>query len=418
MPKLNVAIIGAGSSYTPELLEGLHRFREQLPVGRLTLMDIEEQRLEIVGNFCKRYAKHLGLDIEIRLTTDHRRAIEDAAFINTQIRVGGVAARIQDEKIPLKYGLVGQETTGAGGFMKALRSLPPMLDIAREVERHNPDAWIINYTNPTGLITEAITKYTKVKIAGLCSGGTFPQIWVSKALGVDRSSVRYNYAGLNHLNFAFDITIDGRPITDEQFDRAAERVGTVDPELVRLLRVLPSPYLQYFYHTSKCVESMKEKGTRGEEVSRLEKETYAAFADPNQREKPEALSKRGGGGYSEVAIGIMNSIYNNEDRWYVVNVPNRGALPGLPDDAVIEAGCLVNRSGIYPLSIGKVPASVWGLISEVKNYEQLAVEAAVHGDKKLALQALLAHPLVREYEIAKPLLDEMLEANKKFLPWV
>jgi 6-phospho-beta-glucosidase len=417
MSKLNVSIIGAGSSYTPELLEGLYHYRDQLPVTKLTLMDIDGKRLEVVGNFCKRYAKHLGLHIDIRLTTDRRQAIEDASFINTQIRVGGVAARIQDEKIPLKYGLIGQETTGAGGFMKGLRSIPVMLEIARDVERYNPDAWIINYTNPTGLITEAVTKYSNVKIAGLCSGGTFPQIWVSKALGVDRSSVRYNYAGLNHMNFAFDITIDGRLITDEQFDRTADHVWNVDPEIVRTLRALPSPYLQYFYHTAKRVEAMVTNGTRGEEVSALETETYTAFADPNQHEKPQVLSKRGGGGYSEVAIGLMNSIYNNEDRWYVVNVPNRGALPNLPDDAVIEAGCLVNRSGIHPLSIGKVPAPVWGLIASVKNYEQLAVEAAVHGDKNLALQALLAHPLVREYDIAKPLLEELLAANQAFLPW-
>jgi 6-phospho-beta-glucosidase len=417
MTKLNVSVIGAGSSYTPELLEGLYHFREQLPVTKLTLMDIDEKRLDIVGNFCKRYARHLGLEVDIHLTTDRREAIEDASFINTQIRVGGVAARIQDERIPLKYGLVGQETTGAGGFLKGLRSIPAMLEIARDVERYNPDAWIINYTNPTGMIAEAVTKYSKAKIAGLCSGGLFPQKWVSKALGVDRSSVRYNYAGLNHMNFAFDITIDGRPITEEEFNRTAEQVWHVDPEMIRTLRVLPSPYLQYFFHTAKRVEALKTNGTRGEEVSLLEEETFAAFADPNQQGKPQVLSKRGGGGYSEVAIGLMNSIYNNEDRWFVVNVPNRGALPNLPDDAVIEAGCMVNRSGIHPLAIGKVPAPVWGLIASVKNYEQLAVEAAVHGSKDLALQALLAHPLVREYDIAKPLLEEALAANKAFLPW-
>jgi 6-phospho-beta-glucosidase len=417
MNKLKIAIIGAGSSYTPELIEKLSEFKVSIPVREISLMDIDKNRLGIMEGFCKRYAANLKYDVAITSTTSRQAAIEGADFVVVQLRVGGNAARVKDEKIPMKYGLVGQETTGAGGMMKAFRTIPVLLDIARDVEKYSPNAWIINYTNPTGLVTEAVTKYTKANMAGLCAGGLFPQFYVSKALNVEQSSIRYDYAGLNHMNFAFNITIGGRPITEEQFDKTAEVVWSVEAELVKKLRLLPSPYLEYFFHTGKRVKAMKEAPhTRGEEVQLLEKEVFEAYADVNLDTKPAALAKRGGGGYSEVAIGIMNAIHNNIDTWMVVNVPNQGIIRFLPDDAVIETGCLVNSSGIHPIAIREVPSTVWGIISAVKNYEQLAVEAAVKGDVDMALLALLAHPLVREYEIAKTLLDELMEANKEYLP--
>ncbi|HWI65101.1 MAG TPA: 6-phospho-beta-glucosidase, partial [Symbiobacteriaceae bacterium] len=397
MKDLTVCIIGAGSSYTPELIEGFAAVRESLPVREIRLMDIDERRLEIMAGFCRRFAEHLGLPVTITATTDRRRAIEGADFINTQIRVGGNAARVRDEKIPLKYGLIGQETTGAGGFMKGLRSIPVMLEIARDVERYSPDAWIINYTNPTGLVAEAVTRYSRAKIAGLCSGGLFPQLWTARALGVDPASVRYDYVGLNHMNFAYNVTVAGRLITDAEFDLIADRVWSVDHDLIRQLRLLPSPYLQYFFHTAARVREMQQAPrTRGEEVLLLEEEVFAGFADPTCCTKPEALKKRGGGGYSQVALSIMNAIARNDDTWAVVNVPNNGTVSFLPDNAAIETACLVNASGIKPLALGEVPGAVRGIISAVKNYEQLAVEAAVTGDRRTALLALLAHPLVRE----------------------
>lgn len=414
---LKITIIGAGSSYTPELIEELSRRQEDLPVKVIALMDIDEERLGIMHGFCRRFARHLGYDAEFIATTDRRAAIEGADFIDAQIRVGGNTARVNDEKIPLKYGLIGQETTGAGGFAKALRTIPAMLDIAREVERYSPNAWIVNYTNPTGLVTEAVTKYTGAKVAGLCSGGLAPQGWAAEALGVPRAGVRYDYAGLNHLNFAFNITIDGRPLTGEEFDRLAAVNHAVDAELIKKLRALPSGYLHYFYHTSQKVKQLREAPqTRGEVVLDLEKEVFSAYADPGQETKPAALAKRGGGGYSEVAIGLMDAIHNDRDKWMVINTPNRGAIRMLPDDAVVEIGCLVNRAGIRPLALASIPPAVWGLIAAVKNYEQLAVEAAVKGDKDLALLALIAHPLVRDYDLARPMLDEILAVNRPYLP--
>jgi 6-phospho-beta-glucosidase len=417
MGDLKVCIIGAGSSYTPELIEGIASMRETLPVREIALTDIDENRLQIMHGFCQRYAAHLGLDVKITATTDRPRAIAGADFIDVQIRVGGNAARVNDEKIPLSYGLIGQETTGAGGMMKAFRTIPVMLGIAREIEQYSPNAWIVNYTNPTGLVAEAVTKYSKAKILGLCSGGLFPQNWTAKGLGVPKSSVRYDYVGLNHMNFAFNVTVDGRPITDEEFDRVADATFGTDKDLIKTLRLLPSPYLQYFWQTGSRVAAAKAAPrTRGEDVQLLEHEVYAAYADPNCCTKPEALKKRGGGGYSEVAMAIMEAIHTGKETWAVVNVPNNGTIRMLPDDAVIETACVVNKSGAHPLGMKDVPAPVWGLIAAVKNYEQLAVEAAVTGSKNTALLALLAHPLVRDYEIARPMLDDLLAANKAYLP--
>jgi 6-phospho-beta-glucosidase len=419
MDEIKLAIIGAGSSYTPEIIEGLVREKHDLPVTKIALHDINRERLSIMTGFCRRYLKHMGHTVEITSTTDRLEAIEGARFIDVQIRVGGNAQRVLDEKLPLKYGVIGQETTGPGGMMKAFRTIPVMLEIARDVERHNPSAWIINYTNPTGLVTEAVTKYTQANIAGLCSGGLFPQWRAAEALGVPTQSVGYRYVGLNHLNFAFDFTVDGRAVTDEEFERIAQVAawGVISPDFIKRLKVIPSPYLQYYYHTSQKVSELRSKTqTRGEEVQAIEQEVFAAYADETCHTKPAALDKRGGGGYSEVAINVAKAIYTNRERLVIVNVPNRGAVSGLPDDAVVEIPCLVNAAGIHSLNVPNVPRAVWGLIAAVKNYEQLAVQAAVTGSRDVALLALMSHPLVHDYEVAEPMLDELLEANHMYLP--
>ena len=414
---MKFTIVGAGSSYTPELLEEMAVRRDSLPVKEIVLYDIDEKRLGIMHGFCERFAKKLGLEVAIRQTMDLDDALYGADFVDTQIRVGGNTQRVVDEKIPMKYGLVGQETTGAGGMMKAFRTIPVMLHVAERMEALAPNGWIINYTNPTGLVTEAVTRYTNANIAGFCSGGIFPKMWAKSAMGIDYNRVQYDYVGLNHMNFISNVTIDGRPITQEEFDKLAETNHDVDPELSRLLGVLTSPYLQYYYHTTKKVNGLlAAPKTRGEYVQELEKEVYDAYADPNNADKPAALAKRGGGGYSEVAMNFVNAVYNNIDTEMVVNVPNNGAVSFLPDSAVVEIPCLVNKRGMMPLHVGKVPEMCWGLIAAVKNYEQLAVEAAVEGSVEKMKWALLAHPLVREYELVEKLVPELLEANKAYLP--
>ncbi len=419
MSRFKIAVVGAGSSYTPEIVEGLATRRDRLPVDEIALTDIDERRLEIMAGFCRRFLKRLGSDIQITATTDRRSAIDGARFVVTQIRVGGNAQRILDEKIPLKYDVIGQETTGPGGMMKAFRTIPAMLDIARDVEACSPDATMINYSNPAGLLTEAVQRVSPVKIAGLCAGGLFPAWYARKALDVPADQVRYGYFGLNHLNFAYNITIHGRPLTDEEFERVAEVAGRggVDAQLVKTLRLIPSPYLQYFFHAARAVRHAQSKPlSRGEEVLALVDEAFRAYADETQDTKPEALTKRGGGGYSAVAIGILDALYNDANEVIVVNVANQGVVKGLPDDAVVEIPCLVNAAGIVPLNMPDIPRAVWGLVAAVKNYEQLAVDAALTGSRDTALLALIAHPLVGDYDVAAPMLDEMLAANRAFLP--
>lgn len=417
MEGMKFTIVGAGSSYTPELLDEMAMRKEELPVREVMLYDIDEKRLGIMKGFCRRFSKKLGLDVEIKSTTNLETALYGADFVDTQIRVGGNKQRVKDEKIPLQYNLVGQETTGAGGMMKAFRTIPVMLEVARKMEELSPDGWLINYTNPTGLVTEAVTRYTKAKIAGFCSGGIFPKMWAKRALGVPYELVQYDYVGLNHMNFISNITIDGRPVTEDEFIKIAAENDDVNLELIKLLGVIPSPYLQWYFQTNEKVAKFKSAPkTRGEYVQDLEKEVFAAYADENNYEKPAALAKRGGGGYSEVAMGFVNAVYNNVDTKMVVNVPNQGAVSFLPDNAVVEVGCLVNKTGMQPLHVAHVPEMCWGLIAAVKNYEQLAVEAAVEGDVRKMKLALLAHPLVRQWEYVEELVPQLLEANKEYLP--
>ena len=417
---MKICIIGAGSPYTPELIEKLAEMRESLPVSEVALMDIDKTRLDIMHGFCLRYAARLGFEVEISKTLDRKQAISGTTFVITQIRVGGNKARVLDERIPLSMGLIGQETTGAGGFAKALRTIPVMLDIAEDVQNLSPGAWIINYTNPTGLVAEAVMKYSKAKIAGLCAGGLFPQYWVADSLQVSPTDVRYDFAGLNHMNFAYNITVNGRALTKDEFAQAAERVGSVDKDLIVKLGALPSPYLQYYYHQAKKIKELTEAPkTRGEEVIELEKELFRDFADSQVDSKPESLKKRGGGGYSDIACTVMDALYNNRDTWAVVNVANSGVFKELPDEAVIESPCIVNGAGIRPLAQASPPGAVWGLISAVKNYESLAVRAAVNKDRDTALLALLAHPLAGDFEKAELLLEKLLEANAEHLEgWI
>lgn len=420
MHQMKVSVIGAGSSYTPEIIEGLAKERSSLPVSEIVLMDIDEHRLEAMASFCRRFLDHLGCpDIRITPVTNLNEGVAETQFIVTQVRVGGNQQRILDEKIPLKYGLIGQETTGAGGMMKAFRTIPVMLELAREVEQNNPEAWIINYTNPTGLITEAVTKYTKAKIVGLCSGGLFPGWYTAKALSVPAETVTYDYVGLNHLSFAGNIRVKGKAISEDEFDLVAGVAarGGVDFDIIRALKLIPSPYLQYYYHTARKIAAAQKDGrTRGEEVLAIEQEIFREYADPNTVTKPEALKRRGGGGYSQVALSVMKAIWTNQPARVIVNTPNQSAVRRLPEDAVVEIPCRLSAAGIERLEPADLPASIWGLVAAVKNYEQLAVEAAVRGSREMALLALLAHPLVRDADTAHPLLDELLEANRSYLP--
>ena len=414
---MKVCVIGAGSPYTPELLEKFSELGERFPVTEIALYDINPKRLEVMEGFSRRYAQKHGLRADIRAHSGLDSAVSGADFINVQIRVGGNPARVQDEKIPLSMGFIGQETTGPGGFLKALRTVPEMLKIARCIEKEAPDGWLINYTNPTGIVGQALADFSQVKYTALCAGGIRTQWRCAEALGVDAEDVRYDIFGLNHLNYAYNIRVRGRPITPEEFARVAATVPEVGVEIQEKIGAIISGYLQYYYHRSHKIEALlSQPQTRGEQVLALEKELYDDFNNPSYSDKPPALQKRGGGGYSAVAARVMNAIWNNVDTWCVTNLPNQGTFRCLPDSAVIETAVLVNASGIKPLAAAQPPESVWGLVGMVKNYEMLTARAAVTGDRDTALLALTHHPLVCDYDRAKELLERMLEANREYLP--
>ncbi|ADL69819.1 glycoside hydrolase family 4 [Thermoanaerobacterium thermosaccharolyticum DSM 571] len=428
---LKIATIGGGSSYTPELVEGFIKRYDELPVKDLYLVDIEEgkEKLEIVGNLAKRMVEKAGVGINIHLTLDRREAIKDADFVTTQFRVGLLDARIRDEKIPLKYDVIGQETTGPGGFAKAQRTIPVILDICKDIEELSPNAWLINFTNPSGIITETVLKHTNVKTIGLCNVPIGMVYGVAEMLDVDVERVSIDFAGLNHLVWGTHIYLDGEDITERLIDSFAggksmsmKNVPDLpwEPEFIKSLGMFPCPYHRYYYLTDKMLEEEKKEaatvGTRGEQVKKLEKELFELYKDPILNIKPPQLEKRGGAHYSDAACSLINSIYNNKKDMHVVNVKNNGTIADLPDDVVIETNAIVDRNGAHPINIGHVSTKIRGLMQSVKAYEELTIEAGVRGDYYTALQALTIHPLVPSSTVAKKILDDIINQNKEYLP--
>ncbi len=422
---LKVAVIGAGSSYTPELIEGFVEAREELNVARIAMMDIDEQRLSIVGGLTERMLQAAGVSVELELTTDRQRAIEGAHYIITQIRVGQMAARVQDEKIPLRFGVIGQETTGPGGFAKALRTIPVLLDIARDIQRlAAPGAFLVNFTNPSGLITEALLRYSEISVIGLCNLPIGIEMRLAKEFGVDRRRVTIDHVGLNHLNWLRGAWVDGRDVWDQVFQKAIEEARRREDddwgfsaELLETLQCIPCGYLNYYYNRDRVLEKqLKAEKTRGEEVIEIERQLMEMYRDPQLHEKPKLLEERGGAYYSKAAVSLISAIENDKKEVHVVNTLNRGAVPDLPPDVVVEIPCVVGAGGARPLVTAPMAPEILGLTQQVKAYEVLAAKAGAEGDRRAALQALLAHPLVPSFSVAQGLLDALLEANRPFLP--
>lgn len=428
--KFKIAVIGGGSSYTPEIIEGFIKRYHELPVKELYLVDIEEgkEKLEIVGNLAKRMVEKAGVNMNIHLTLDRKEAIKDADFVTTQFRVGLLEARIRDEKIPLKYNCIGQETTGAGGLAKALRTIPVILDICKDIEELSPNAWLINFTNPSGIITEAVHKYTKVKCIGLCNVPILMHMLSADVLNVDKEDIRMDLVGLNHLVWGRDVIYKGQSKIDEVIKHliagkgySAKNIPDINwgKELLESLGMLPCPYHRYYYLTdvmlNEELETTKKQGTRGEIVKKVEEELFELYKDPNLKEKPKQLEDRGGQYYSDAACELISAIYNDKGTIHYVNVKNNGTVNCLPDDSVIERTCYVDKEGAHPLNVKPLPSKVKGLLQVVNEYESLVVEAGVHGDYGAALQSLIIHPLV-ESSIAKNILDDIIRENIDYLP--
>lgn len=430
---IKIVTIGGGSSYTPELVEGFIKRYNELPVRELWLVDIEsgKEKLDIVGKLAKRMVKKAGVSMEIHLTLDRREALKNADFVTTQLRVGLLDARIKDERIPLSHGVIGQETNGAGGMFKALRTIPVILDIDKDMSELCPNAWLINFTNPAGMVTEALLRYGKnKKIIGLCNVPIGMEKAVADMLGVEHSRITMDFMGLNHMVFGREIYLDGEKVTDKVIDSLAEgKLGSIvkniqdlewNPEFIKALRMMPCPYHRYYFQTADMLEEeLKEfsKGeTRAEVVKRLENYLFELYKDENLDIKPPQLEKRGGAYYSDAACRLINSIYNNKGDIQPVNTKNNGAIEGIENDSAVEISCIITKDGPKPIAMGELPVSVNGLVQTIKSFERLVVETAVEGDYHKALLALTINPLIPSEKMAKILLDELLEAHKDYLP--
>lgn len=433
MKGLKIAIIGGGSSYTPEIIEGFIKRSEELPVEEIHLVDIEsgENKLNIVGNLARRMIDKVGASIKIVLTFDRKTALKDADFVVTQFRVGGLQARAMDERFPLKYGVLGQETTGPGGFAKALRTIPVILEICKDIEELCPEAWLINFTNPSGIITETVLKHTKTKCIGLCNVPIHMTMNIAKILEVEPKDIFIDFVGLNHLLWGKKVWYKEQDVTSKIIEGFLDGKSLTmknivdlkwDGEFLRALNMIPCPYHRYYYMTDTLVKEEillvdSGKGTRAEQVQEVERVLFKNYSDPSLDVKPKELEKRGGAYYSEAAVSLISAIYNNKREVHVVNTRNNGAIDQVPEDSVIEVNCLIDSRGATPLSYKeRLPVEISGLIQQVKSYEILAVEAAVKGDINKALMALVANPLIPSVDTAKSLLKDLLEINKDYLP--
>jgi 6-phospho-beta-glucosidase len=390
-----------------------------LPVDELVLHDIDPRRLEIVGGLARRILGKLGFPGRLTLTGDRERAIDGAAFVLVQLRVGGLAARLNDETIPPRFGCIGQETTGPGGFAKALRTIPVVLDIARDTARLGADeAWLLDFTNPSGLVTQALLDHGHRAI-GLCNVPIGFQRDFAKRFGVAPERVRLEHVGLNHLSWERKVLVDGVDRLPELIDTAAEEIAEMvelPAEFVRRTRTIPSYYLRYYYLTDEVLAEQRTETPRAEEVMRIDRELMAMYADPALDVKPKLLEERGGAFYSEASAMLIESLYADRGDVQVVNVCNRGSIPGLDDDAVVEVGCRVGREGAVPLPVDPLAPEMHDLVARAKAYERLTVRAAVSGDREVALEALRANPLVRDPAVAEPLLEALLAASRDHLP--
>lgn len=434
MRGIKVVTIGGGSSYTPELVEGFIKRYDQLPVRELWLVDIPEgeEKLNIVGALAKRMVEKAGVPMDIHLTLDRREALKDADFVTTQIRVGLLDARVKDEKIPLKYGVIGQETNGPGGLFKGLRTIPVILDICRDIEELCPDAWLINFSNPAGMVTEAVLRYSNIeKAIGLCNIPIHTRMTIADMLGVEAERIRIDFAGLNHMVYGLNVYCDGEKITEKVLKvlSGGESSGLTvknipdfgwEPDFIKALGVLPCPYHRYYYQTKKMFEEQQQaaikEGVRAEVVKKLEAELFALYKDPDLDVKPPQLEKRGGAYYSDAACSLIDSIYNDRRDIQTVNVRNNGAIASIPDDSAGEVNCVITKEGPVPLTVGDLPVAVRGLVQQIKSFERVAAQAAVTGDYHTALLAMTINPLVPSDTLAKQILDEMLVAHRDYLP--
>jgi 6-phospho-beta-glucosidase len=416
---VKIAVVGGGSTYTPELIEGFATRPDRLPIDELVLLDIDQERLDVVGGLARRMLERLGWGGRLVTSLDRDSAIDGADYVLIQLRVGGQAARLVDETLPRRFGTIGQETTGAGGFAKALRTVPLVLELAELTARRGaPGAWVVDFTNPVGIVTQALLDDGHRAI-GLCNVAIGLQRRMAAHFGVAPERVELEHVGLNHLTWERAVRVDGvdrlPALLDSEAAWIAQEVG-FPVELIRTLRAIPSYYLHYYYLTNEILAAQRDGNSRAQDVIDIEDRLLEMYRDPTLAEKPKLLESRGGAFYSEAAAQLIASLHDGAGDVQVVDVRNDGALPDLPDDAVVEIPARIDRHGAHPLPLAPLAPELRGLVEQVKAYEQLTIEAARSGDQATALRALMANPLVAQWAIAEPLLDALLEANVGYLP--
>ena len=411
---MRVAVVGGGSTYTPELVDGFARL--PFTVDEVVLIDPAVSRLDVVGSFGRRILARYGSSTRLEWTSDLDAGLDGADVVLIQLRVGGQRTRISDETFPLECGCVGQETTGAGGLAKALRTVPVVLDIAA---RAPSDAWIVAFTNPVGIVTRALLDAGH-RAVGLCNVAIGLQRTLARLLDVAPDAVTLDHVGLNHLTWERAAVVDGTDRLPELIakhgDYLAEHLD-LPGEFLLLTGTLPSYYLRYFYCHDQVVAAQRTEQARGARVAEIERDLLELYQDPSLDTKPELLSERGGAFYSEAAIGLLASLHGQPGT-HAVNVRNNGTLPNLPDEAVVEVSCHVDGTGATPLPTAPLAPDLAGLTSHVSGYEELAVEAALKGGADRVFRALLAHPLVGQVDKARTLTERLVAANAEFLPWV
>jgi 6-phospho-beta-glucosidase len=427
-----VAVVGGGSTYTPELVDSLCDVEDRMVVDDLVLLDPNDLRREVVGGLSERILRARGWGGRLSTAADPHDALEGADFVVVQLRIGGQAARRVDETLPVGYGCLGQETVGAGGMAKALRTVPVVLELAEEMAaRSNQDAWLVDFTNPVGIVTQALLDEGH-RAVGLCNVAIWAQRRLGHYLGVDPDAVSVEHVGLNHLTWIRSARVGmgsaGRSTDgggEDRLDHLFERFGPelelesgVPIDVLRLQHALPSYYVHYYYrHDAEVArQSAPAYRPRADVVAELESRLLEDYRDPALASKPAALSRRGGAYYSLAAVRLMASLHAGTGDVQVVDMRNDGAVPGLPDDAVVETTAVVDAEGAHPLPQRELSPEMLGLVQHAKAYERLAVKAACSGSRDDVVRALLANPLVGQYPLAAELADDLLAANRVHLP--
>lgn len=430
--KVKIATIGGGSSYTPELMEGFIKRYAELPIGEIWLVDVEAgaEKQAIVGKMAQRMWDASPYDVQIHTTLNREEALKDADFVTTQFRVGQLDARVKDERIPFSYGLLGQETNGAGGMFKAFRTIPVILEIVADMKRLCPDAWLINFTNPSGMVTEAVLRYgQREKVIGLCNVPVVAKMGEAETLGVPQTDLIYKFAGVNHFHWHKVADKKGHDLTPQLIDKLYEENSGLPKnifdvpfyrEQLQQMNMIPCGYHRYYYRAEEMLKhgltEYATEGTRAQQVKVIEYELFELYKDPDLDYKPKQLEQRGGAYYSDAACETIASIYANKNTEIVVSTRNNGAVPDLPADCAVEVTAYVGGAGARNVAFGPLPTAERGWLQMMKSMELLTIEAAITGDYGTALQAFISNPLVPSGETATRVMHELLIAHKAYLP--